>query len=47
MEPDDAFELYDLRVEVVRRPGSESVCGHVEGEAFSMYGPAVSARMAP
>ena len=36
-EPDDTFELYDLRVEVVatERP---MVCQHVAGEAFEVRG---------
>ncbi len=35
---DDTFELNDLRVEVVRLPGRDFVCGHVEGEAFRVVG---------
>jgi uncharacterized repeat protein (TIGR04076 family) len=34
----DEFTLYDLRVEVVLRPGSEFVCGHREGKAFRVVG---------
>jgi uncharacterized repeat protein (TIGR04076 family) len=34
----DEFVLYDLRVEVVLRPGSAFVCGHREGEAFRVTG---------
>jgi uncharacterized repeat protein (TIGR04076 family) len=34
----DEFNLYDLRVEVVLRPGGEFVCGHHEGEAFRVVG---------
>ena len=30
--------LYDLRVEVVLRPGGSFVCGHREGEAFRVEG---------
>jgi uncharacterized repeat protein (TIGR04076 family) len=34
----DEFTLYDLRVEVVLRPGGGFVCGHREGEAFRVSG---------
>lgn len=34
----DEFTLYDLRVEVVLRPGSSFVCRHREGEAFRVAG---------
>ena len=34
----DGFWLYDLRVEVVRRPGAAFVCSHREGEAFRVVG---------
>jgi uncharacterized repeat protein (TIGR04076 family) len=34
----DEFTLYDLRVEVVLRPGGSFVCGHREGEAFRVHG---------
>ena len=34
----DEFTLYDLRVEVVLRPGGVFVCGHREGEAFRVAG---------
>jgi uncharacterized repeat protein (TIGR04076 family) len=34
----DEFTLYDLRVEVVLRPGGSFVCGHQEGEAFRVQG---------
>ena len=34
----DEFTLYDLRVEVVLRPGGAFVCGHSEGEAFRVVG---------
>jgi uncharacterized repeat protein (TIGR04076 family) len=34
----DEFTLYDLRVEVVLRPGGALVCGHREGEAFRVVG---------
>ena len=35
---EDEFTLYDLRVEVVLRPGGVFVCGHREGEAFRVIG---------
>lgn len=35
---DDFFDLYDLAVEVVLRPGSEFVCDHQEGLAFRVVG---------
>jgi uncharacterized repeat protein (TIGR04076 family) len=35
---DDAFELYDLEVEVLLRVGGEFVCGHSEGMAFRVVG---------
>ena len=35
---DDSFELYDLEVEVVLRPGGEFVCGHRQGVAFRVVG---------
>lgn len=34
----DAFELFDLAVEIVRRPGGEFVCGHREGLTFRVVG---------
>ena len=36
--PDDTFELYDLSVEVLLRPGGSFVCGHVLGLAFKVVG---------
>jgi uncharacterized repeat protein (TIGR04076 family) len=38
MERDGSFELFDLEVEVVLRPGGEFVCGHREGLAFRVVG---------
>jgi uncharacterized repeat protein (TIGR04076 family) len=38
LEAGDEFTLYDLRVEVVLRPGGSFVCGHREGEAFRVVG---------
>lgn len=34
----DAFELYDLRVEVVCPPGSKIYCGAKEGDYFELRG---------
>ena len=34
----DEFTLYDLKVEVVLRPGGAFVCGHREGDAFRVSG---------
>ena len=34
----DEFTLYDLRIEVVLRPGTSFVCRHREGEAFRVVG---------
>jgi uncharacterized repeat protein (TIGR04076 family) len=36
--PHDEFSLYDLRVEVVLRPGTKFVCGHHEGDSFRVVG---------
>ena len=38
MRSDDSFELYDLEVTVVPRPGTDFVCGHHEGLAFRVVG---------
>lgn len=34
----DAFELYDLRVEVVCPPGERIMCGAKEGDYFTLEG---------
>lgn len=34
----DAFELYDLRVEVVCPPGKRIMCGAKEGDYFTLKG---------
>jgi hypothetical protein len=34
----DAFQLYDLRVEVVCPPGKRIMCGAKEGDHFTLYG---------
>ncbi|TKW54483.1 General stress protein 69 [Colletotrichum tanaceti] len=36
--PEDAFELYDLRVEVVCPPGKRIMCGAKEGDYFTLKG---------
>jgi uncharacterized repeat protein (TIGR04076 family) len=36
--PNDSFELYDLEVETLLRPGGEFVCGHRQGAAFRVVG---------
>ena len=36
-QPDDSFELWDLRVEVVDG-GAEMVCNHQVGEFFELHG---------
>lgn len=35
---DDAFELWDLRVEVVAPPGARLYCGAVPGDSFELRG---------
>lgn len=35
---DDAFTLFDLRVEVVAVPGRKMVCNHPEGSYFELRG---------
>jgi uncharacterized repeat protein (TIGR04076 family) len=35
---DDAFELYDLRVEVVAPPGARLLCGARIGDHFELHG---------
>ena len=35
---DDAFQLYDLRVEVVCPPGARIMCGAKEGDYFTLEG---------
>jgi uncharacterized repeat protein (TIGR04076 family) len=37
-QDDDTFELYDLSIDVVLRPGGAFVCGHALGHAFSVIG---------
>ena len=36
--PDDDFELYDLRVEVIAPPGATIYCGARPGEYFELQG---------
>ncbi|WQF79101.1 hypothetical protein CDEST_04115 [Colletotrichum destructivum] len=36
--PEDSFELYDLRVEVVCPPGKRIMCGAKEGDYFTLKG---------
>lgn len=36
--PDDTFELYDLRVEVVIPEGKRIMCGAKEGDHFLLEG---------
>jgi uncharacterized repeat protein (TIGR04076 family) len=36
--PDDRFELYDLRVELVAPPGAKLYCGGKPGDFFEMRG---------
>lgn len=35
---DDAFELYDLRVEVICPPGERIMCGAKTGDYFTLEG---------
>ena len=37
-EIDDAFELYDLRVEAVKPPGAKVYCGARDGDHFELKG---------
>lgn len=37
-QPDDSFELYDLRVEVVCPEGERIMCGAKEGDFFTLEG---------
>ncbi|PPR05776.1 hypothetical protein CVT24_006839 [Panaeolus cyanescens] len=37
-EVDDAFELYDLRVEVICPPGARIMCGAKPGDHFLLHG---------
>jgi uncharacterized repeat protein (TIGR04076 family) len=37
-ESDDAFELYDLRVEVVSPPGAKLLCSAKSGDYFELRG---------
>ncbi|KDQ18016.1 hypothetical protein BOTBODRAFT_185417 [Botryobasidium botryosum FD-172 SS1] len=37
-QADDAFQLYDLRVEVVIPPGARIMCGAKEGDHFTLQG---------
>ena len=36
--PDDSFELYDLKVEVVAPPGARLYCGATPGDHFELRG---------
>ncbi|TFF23145.1 TIGR04076 family protein [Jiella endophytica] len=36
--PDDSFELYDLKVEVVSPPGQEIYCSAKPGDSFELHG---------
>ncbi|MCU0813238.1 MAG: TIGR04076 family protein [Burkholderiaceae bacterium] len=36
--PDDTFELYDLRVEVVAPAGERILCGSQPGDHFELHG---------
>lgn len=36
--PEDAFQLFDLRVEVVCPPGKRIMCGAKEGDYFTLKG---------
>lgn len=36
--PNDSFELYDLRVEVVCPPGERIMCGAKAGDYFTLEG---------
>ncbi|MBW4024552.1 MAG: TIGR04076 family protein [Proteobacteria bacterium] len=36
--PDDSFELFDLRVEVVVPPGARVFCGAKPGDYFDLHG---------
>jgi hypothetical protein len=36
--PDDSFELYDLRVEVVALEGAKLYCGAKPGDYFELQG---------
>ncbi len=38
MAHDDAFQLYDLRVEVICPPGQRIMCGAKEGDYFTLEG---------
>lgn len=38
MPPQDQFELYDLRVEVVCPPGERILCGARDGDYFTLQG---------
>lgn len=37
-EPNDSFELYDLKVEVVCPPGEKIMCGAKAGDYFTLEG---------
>lgn len=37
-EVDDAFELYDLKVEVVAPPGAKLYCSSKVGDSFELHG---------
>ena len=36
--PDDFFDLYDLRIDVVIPPGARVLCGARPGDHFFLYG---------
>ncbi|KAF9267832.1 hypothetical protein L218DRAFT_919590 [Marasmius fiardii PR-910] len=38
LEPDDSFQLYDLRVGVICPPGQRIMCGAKEGDYFTLEG---------
>jgi uncharacterized repeat protein (TIGR04076 family) len=40
--PDDSFELYDLRVEVLAPPGARVLCGSKPGDFFELRGEMLS-----
>ncbi len=37
-DPDDSFELFDLRVEVICPPGARILCGARPGDYFELHG---------
>lgn len=38
ISPNDAFQLYDLRVEVILPPNARIMCGAKEGDHFTLQG---------